>query len=63
MIDALGVSVEAGDTVVYLDTYIRRLRLGYIMWVTPCGATIMDATFDYECNRPSKMFILKESVA
>ncbi len=64
MVDAIGNEIEACDEVVYLDTWIRKLRVGRIMYLTPKGATIMDSEYStWEVNRPSGYIILKESVA
>ncbi len=63
MRDAVGNEINPGDEVIFLASYIRRLRVGIIMYMTPCGCRIMDAEWNEEINRPSGYIILKESNA
>ncbi len=61
MKDFRGAVLECGDEVAYIEPYYRDMRLGTVLYVTKCGATIMPCHNDCEVSRESRMIVKIES--
>jgi hypothetical protein len=63
MLDLIGTKLYGCDKVAYTEPYYHGLKIGHVMWVTPCGARIMACEGNIELNRSSlQMLKLVEEV-